>query len=183
MARYVPLPPFPRPPNSNPLVLTVPSPQQSLFIGLSFYHAPLSLQGLQGQMFSIFMLLVIFAFLLYQTMPLFVLQRSQYEARERAARTYAWPVFILANIAVELPWNTLAAALVFTPFYYLVGMDRNARPTGTVATRGGLMFLLVWSFMMLESTFADMIIAGLPSADLGAVVALLLFAMGLIFCG
>lgn len=134
-------------------------------------------------MFSIFMLLVIFAFLLYQTMPLFVVQRSLYEARERASRTYAWPVFVLANIAVELPWNTLAAAVIFAPFYYLVGMDRNARPTGAIGARGGLMFLLIWSFMMFESTFADMVIAGLPTADLGAVVALLLFAMGLIFCG
>lgn len=45
---------------------------QALFIDVSFYQAPVSQQGLQDQMFSIFMLLVIFAFLVYQTMPHFI---------------------------------------------------------------------------------------------------------------
>ncbi|OAA59858.1 ABC transporter [Niveomyces insectorum RCEF 264] len=155
----------------------------SLFIGLSFRKAPLTEQGLQSQMFSIFLLLVVFAFLTYQTMPHFIRQRELYEIRERAARTYSWTVFMLANIVVELPWNTLAALLVFVPFYYLVGMEHNAVPTGTVAERGGLMFLLLWVFLVFESTFADMVVAGAPTAELGATLALLLFAFCLIFCG
>ncbi|KAL2884521.1 Multidrug resistance protein [Colletotrichum sp. CLE4] len=155
----------------------------SLFIGVSFYNSPLTMQGLQSQMFSIFMLLVVFAFLVYQTMPNFILQREQYEARERASRAYSWYVFVLVNIIVELPWNTLAAIVIFFPFYYLVGMYRNAIPTDAVTERGGLMFLLIWAFMLFESTFADMVVAGVPTAEIGATLSLLLFALCLIFCG
>ncbi|KAK1622521.1 ABC-2 type transporter-domain-containing protein [Colletotrichum phormii] len=155
----------------------------SLFIGVSFYNSPLTMQGLQSQMFSIFMLLVVFAFLVYQTMPNFILQREQYEARERASRAYSWYVFVLVNIIVELPWNTLAAIVIFFPFYYLVGMYRNTIPTDAVTERGGLMFLLIWAFMLFESTFADMVVAGVPTAEIGATLSLLLFTLCLIFCG
>ncbi|KFA51049.1 hypothetical protein S40293_10105 [Stachybotrys chartarum IBT 40293] len=155
----------------------------SLFIGVSFYQSPLTMQGLQSQMFSIFMLLVVFVFLAYQTMPNFILQREQSEARERASRVYSWYVFVLVNIIVEIPWNTLAAVVVFFPFYYLVGMHRNAVPTDAVAERGSLMFLLVWAFMLFESTFADLIVAGVPTAETGATLSLLLYILCLIFCG
>ncbi|OBR06397.1 Multidrug resistance protein cdr1 [Colletotrichum higginsianum IMI 349063] len=155
----------------------------SLFIGVSFYQSPLTMQGLQSQMFSIFMLLVVFVFLVYQTMPNFILQREQYEARERASRAYSWYVFMLVNIVVEIPWNTLVAVVVFFPFYYLVGMYRNAVPTDAVTDRGGLMFLLIWAFMLFESTFADMVVAGVPTAETGATLSLLLFVLCLIFCG
>ncbi|KAK9788691.1 putative ABC transporter domain-containing protein [Seiridium cardinale] len=155
----------------------------SLFIGVSFYQAELSISGLQHQMFSIFMLLVIFAFLVYQRMPHFIVQRQQYEGRERSSRVYSWYVFMLANMSAELPWNTFAALLVFFPFYYLVGMNNNAVATDSVTERGGLMFFITWSFMMFESTFADMVIAGVDTAEVGAVIALLMFALSLIFCG
>ncbi|KAI0383501.1 ABC-2 type transporter-domain-containing protein [Hypomontagnella monticulosa] len=155
----------------------------SLFIGVSFYDSNLTLSGLQNQMFAIFMLLVVFAFLVYQTMPQFILQRQQYEGRERSSRAYSWYTFLLANMVVELPWNTVASLLVFIPFYYLVGMNENAIPTNAVAERGGLMFLLAWSFLIFESTFADMVIAGVETAEVGAVIGLLLFALSLIFSG
>ncbi|KAK4242765.1 ABC-2 type transporter-domain-containing protein [Achaetomium macrosporum] len=155
----------------------------SLFIGLSFYRMPLSLQGLQNQMFSIFLLMVIFAFLVYQAMPHFIAQRTLYEARERASKTYAWFVFLLANQLVELPWAVLASLFVFAPFYYLVGMDKNAVLTDAVAGRGATMWLLSLLFMLYQSTFAGMMVAAAPTAEVGATFALLLFAMSLIFCG
>ncbi|GKT92070.1 multidrug resistance protein cdr1 [Colletotrichum tofieldiae] len=149
----------------------------------SYIYSKLFLSGGTSQMFSIFMLLVVFAFLVYQTMPNFILQREQYEARERASRAYSWYVFVLVNIIVELPWNTLAALVIFFPFYYLVGMYKNAIPTDAVTERGGLMFLLIWAFMLFESTFADMVVAGVPTAEIGATLSLLLFTLCLIFCG
>ena len=78
----------------------------SLFIGFSFFKAGTSLQGLQNQMFSIFMLFTIFSNLVQQIMPNFVVQRALYEARERPSKTYSWQAFLMANIFVELPWNT-----------------------------------------------------------------------------
>ncbi|CAM1504844.1 Fc.00g024350.m01.CDS01 [Cosmosporella sp. VM-42] len=155
----------------------------SLFIGLSFQNSPLSLQGLQNQMYSIFMLVVIFAFLVYQTMPGFISQRTLYEGRERSSNTYAWYIFIFANLVVEIPWNSVAALLIYVPFYFLVGMNRNGEVTGTEHERGGFMFLLVWAFMIFEGTFAQMSAAGVATSEIGAVVALLLFMMTLLFSG
>ena len=84
-----------------------------LFIGFSFYKAPNTQQGIQNQLFGIFMLLTLFSQLVQQIMPNFVVARSLYEARERSSKTYSWKAFMLSNILVELPWAVLAAALLF----------------------------------------------------------------------
>lgn len=62
----------------------------TLFIGFVFFNAPLSQQGLQNQMFSIFLLFTIFGQLVQQIMPHFVTQRALYEVRERPSKTYSW---------------------------------------------------------------------------------------------
>ncbi|PWY81575.1 ATP-binding cassette transporter [Aspergillus sclerotioniger CBS 115572] len=155
----------------------------ALFIGLSFLNTKVTVLGLQHQTFAIFMLLVIFAFLAYQTMPNFIKQRDLYEVRERPAKTYAWSAFMMANIIVDIPWNSLAAVLIYLPFYYIIGMYRNAEETHAVTERSGLMFLLIWSFMMHCGTFTIMVVAGVATAEVGATLALLLFSMSLIFCG
>ncbi|VTT76298.1 unnamed protein product [Fusarium fujikuroi] len=156
---------------------------QSLFIGLSFQNSPLSLQGLQNQLFSIFMLLVIFAFLTYQTMPGFVTQRTLYEGRERSSKTYAWYNLILANTVIEMAWNSVASLAVYLPFYFLVGMYDNGRITDTQHERGAFMFVLTWAFMLYEGTFSHMCVAGAPTAEVGATLGLFLFMMSLVFCG
>ncbi|KAF2863977.1 hypothetical protein K470DRAFT_254291 [Piedraia hortae CBS 480.64] len=155
----------------------------ALFIGFIFYNAPLTHQGLQNQMFSIFMLFTIFGQLVQQIMPHFVTQRSLYEARERPSKTYSWKAFMFANILVELPWNTLGAILMFFCFYYPIGLYKNAVPTHSVHLRGFQFFLFVWIFLMFTSTFTDMMIAGIPDAETGGNLANLLFSLTLIFCG
>jgi ATP-binding cassette, subfamily G (WHITE), member 2, PDR len=125
----------------------------SLFIGFVFFRAPLTIQGLQNQMFAIFMLLTIFGQLVQQIMPHFVTQRSLYEARERPSKTYSWQAFMLSNIIVELPYQTLMAVVIFFCWYYPIGLYRNAIPTNSVHERGFLMFLLVWMFLLFASTF------------------------------
>ncbi|KAL4924926.1 ABC-2 type transporter-domain-containing protein [Aspergillus undulatus] len=155
----------------------------ALYIGFSFFNAPTSLQGLQNQMFSVFMLMTIFGNLVQQIMPNFVIQRSLYEARERPSKAYSWKAFMTANILVELPWNTLMAALIFFCWYYPIGLYNNAKPTDAVTERGGLMFLLLWTFLLFTSTFAHMIIAGIELAETGGNIATMLFSLCLIFCG
>ncbi|KAJ9255969.1 putative ABC transporter [Paecilomyces variotii] len=155
----------------------------ALYIGFSFFHAQNSLQGLQNQMFSIFMLMTIFGNLVQQIMPNFCTQRSLYEVRERPSKTYSWQSFMTANILVELPWNTLMAVFIFVCWYYPIGLYRNAEPTDAVHERGALMFLLIWTFLLFTSTFAHMIIAGVELAETGGNLANLLFSLCLIFCG
>ena len=155
----------------------------ALFIGFSFYRAPTSLQGLQNQMFAIFMLFTIFSNLVQQIMPNFVVQRALYEARERPSKNYSWQAFLMANILVELPWNTLMAFLIYSCWYWPIGMYRNALVSGEYVEREALMFLLVWVFLMFTSTFAHMVIAGVDLAETGGNIANLLFSLCLIFCG
>ncbi|CAI7659564.1 unnamed protein product [Penicillium pancosmium] len=154
----------------------------SLYIGFSFFHASNSIQGLQNQMFSVFMLMTIFGNLVQQIMPNFVTQRSLYEVRERPSKAYSWKAFMAANIIVELPWNTLMAALIFFCWYYPIGLYNNA-PEGTLHERGALMFLFIWTFLLFTSTFAHMIIAGIELAETGGNIATMLFSLCLIFCG
>lgn len=155
----------------------------SLFIGLIFFRAPLTQQGLQNQLFSIFMIFINFGNLVQQIMPHFVTQRALYEVRERPSKTYGWKAFMFANIIVELPWNSLCAVIIFVCFYYPVGLQNNAEPTGTVVLRGAQFFLFIWQFLLFTSSFTNMIIAGIPDAETGGNIANLLFSLCLIFCG
>ena len=155
----------------------------ALFIGFTFWKSPLSQQGLQNQMFSIFMLVTIFGNLSQQIMPNFVTQRSLYEARERPSKTYSWKVFMLSNVVVELPWNSLMAALMYFCWYYPIGFQRNAAQTDTVTERGALMFLYIWIFFMWISTLSHALIAGIDLAETAGNFGNLLFSLSLVFCG
>ena len=154
-----------------------------LFIGFTFYKEALSFQGLQNQMMSIFMFMILFPNLVQQMMPYFVTQRSLYEVRERPSKTYSWKAFIVSSIVVELPWNTIMAVPAFFCWYYPIGFHQNAVATDTVTERGATMFLLIWIFLMFSSTFSAMIIAGVELAETGGNIAQLLFSLTLIFCG
>lgn len=155
----------------------------SLFIGFVFFRAENTQQGLQNQMFAIFMLFTIFGQLAQQIMPHFVTQRALYEVRERPSKTYSWKAFMMSNIIVELPWNSLMAVIIFFCFYYPIGLYRNAQPAGEVHERGALFFLFVLQFLLFTSTFTNMVIAGMDTAETGGNIANLAFSLTLIFCG
>jgi ATP-binding cassette subfamily G (WHITE) protein 2 (PDR) len=134
-------------------------------------------------MFSIFMLMTIFGNLVQQIMPHFVTQRALYEVRERPSKSYSWKAFMMCNIIVELPWNSLMAVIIFLCWYYPIGFYKNAISTDAVHERGALMFLLIWSFLVFTSTFTNMVIAGIDSSETGGNIAVLSFSLTLIFCG
>lgn len=134
-------------------------------------------------MFAIFMLFTIFGQMVQQIMPHFVTQRSLYEARERPSKTYSWKAFMLSNIIVELPWQTLMSVIMFVCWFYPIGMYRNAQPTNSVNSRSGLMFALIWVFMLFTSSFTHMCIAAIDTAEAGGNIANLMFSLCLIFCG
>lgn len=142
---------------------------------------PNSQQGLQNQMFAIFMLLIIFPNLVQQMMPSFCVQRSLYEVRGRPSKAYSWKSFMLASIFVELPWNIIMALPVYFAWYYPIGLYRNAPEAE--AERGGTMFLLILIFLMFTSTFSSMIIAGIEQPETGSNIAQLMFSLCLVFNG
>lgn len=155
----------------------------TLFVGLVFLNAPLTIQGLQNQMFAIFETCAILGQLLGQQMPQFVAQRSLYEVRERPAKTYSWKIFMLSQIVAELPWNTLASVFMWALVYYPVGFYRNADAAGQSMERGGLMWLLFWQFMLFVSTFSHLCISFSNTAVDGTNAANFLFMLIFFFCG
>ncbi|KIW15896.1 hypothetical protein PV08_05946 [Exophiala spinifera] len=155
----------------------------SLFIGLVFIDSPLSIQGLQNQMFAIFELTSIVGQLVDQQLPHFTTQRSLYEVRERPAKTYSWIVFMLSQIIAEVPWNTLASVFMWALVYYPVGFYKNANAADQGAERGALMWLLFWVFMIFVSTFANLCITFADTADEGGNNANFLFMLIFFFCG
>ncbi|PGH14867.1 hypothetical protein AJ79_02729 [Helicocarpus griseus UAMH5409] len=155
----------------------------SIYVGFSFFNAGTSLQGMQNQMFAVFMLMTIFGNVVQQIQPNFVTQRALYEARERPSKAYSWKAFMMANILVELPWNALMAVIIYFCWYYPIGLYNNAIPNDQVTERGALLFLLILAFMLFTSTFAHMMIAGIELAETAGNLSNLLFMLTLIFCG
>ncbi|CAG7944618.1 unnamed protein product [Penicillium nalgiovense] len=154
-----------------------------LFLGFTFWRMSTSLQGLQNQMFAIFMLLVIFPGLVQQMMPSFVTQRALYEVRERPSKAYSWKAFMLGSILVELVWNILMSVPVFFCWYYPIGFYHNAERMNAVIKRSGIMYVLILQFMMLTSTFSSMVIAGIEEPDTGSNIAQFMFSLCLVFNG
>ncbi|KIX02715.1 uncharacterized protein Z518_08657 [Rhinocladiella mackenziei CBS 650.93] len=148
----------------------------ALFVGFSFYLPGTSIQGLQSFIFAIFMITAIFAALVQQVMPQFIFQRDLYEVRERPSKTYHWAAFMIANILVEIPYSIFLGILVFAAFSYPVfGI--------TSSEYQGLVLLLCVQFFVFGSTFAHMVVSGLPDAETAGEVATLLFYLTLIFNG
>jgi ATP-binding cassette, subfamily G (WHITE), member 2, PDR len=144
---------------------------------------PNSLQGLQNQMYAIFMLLVIFTNVCTQIMPHYASQRELYEARESPSKTYSWPVFVLSHLLVEVPWNSVSALLIFLAWYYPIGLRHNAVEAGQVTEREGLMFLYIFSFLNFAGTFTNMVMAAVGSVEAAGNITNLLHSLSLIFCG
>ncbi|KAH8423632.1 uncharacterized protein LDX57_001391 [Aspergillus melleus] len=153
----------------------------ALYVGFSF-KADNSLQGLQNQIYAFFMYLTMFGSLNEQIMPLFVPQRALYEVREQPSRMYRWATYVLSNILVEIFWNTLMAVLVYCCWFYPVGFTQNMSPEDE-HTRGFLVFLFSWMFMLFVSTFSHLCIAAFETPDMAGALATLIWLLCISFCG
>ncbi|EGX97037.1 ABC multidrug transporter, putative [Cordyceps militaris CM01] len=147
-----------------------------LFIGFTFFDAKSSLGGMQIVMFSVFMITNIFPTLVQQIQPLFITQRSLYEVRERPSKAYSWTAFVLANIVVEIPYQIVAAILIWACFYYpVVGIQTSDRQ--------GLVLLFVIQLFLYASSFAHMTIVAMPDAQTASSIVTVLVLMSILFNG
>ncbi|KAL8727058.1 MAG: hypothetical protein Q9166_006301 [cf. Caloplaca sp. 2 TL-2023] len=160
---------------------TTVSTGTAFFIGISFWKAPTSIQGLQDQIFSIFLLMTAFSNLTQLIIERFVQARALFEARERLSKSFSRSVFLLSSILAEIPSQTVIAVLMFVCWYYPVGMSRNM--ASEVNERGAMMFLFIWAFCIFTSTFSHMIVAGVEQAGTAVNLIQLLYLLSLIFCG
>lgn len=155
----------------------------AIFNGFAFYRADKSLQGLQNQMFSVFMFIMVFNALSQQYLPNFVSQRDLYEVRERPSKTFSWIAFITAQISAEFPWQLGIGTVSYFCWYYPIGLYNNAIPTHAVHERGALMWFIIVLFFFFTSTMSQLCISFHELADNAANMCSLLFTMCLIFCG
>ncbi|KAF1940999.1 ATP-binding cassette transporter [Clathrospora elynae] len=154
----------------------------ALFVGVSLWMSPLSLQGLQSQLFSLFLIFTIGNSGMKQIIYSFSHRRILFEARESHSKIYSRSVFVLASITAELPWQTLTAVPVFFLWYFPTGIFRTAEG-GERAERGALLFLLLWAFFVFMGTFAVMVGSAIKSAPVAANIAVVLYQLMLLFCG
>lgn len=108
---------------------------------------------------------------------------------------------MIANIAVEIPWNTVCLSppfrpaaqtndtvqiigiVIFLSWWFPIGLDGNARHSNAEHSRGTLACLFVWTFMLLCSTFAHLMIAGISNAETACNIGNVFSAIMLLFCG
>ena len=155
----------------------------ALFNGFSFFKATNSIQGLQNQMFAVFMYTTPFNTLIQQMLPYFVKQRELYEVRESPSKTFGWLAFISAQITSEIPYQVLVGTMAFFSWYYPVGLYQNAEPTGAVHERGALMWLFFSSFFVYTSTMGQLCISFIELVENAANLSMILFTLCLNFCG
>ncbi|KAJ3938633.1 uncharacterized protein N0V96_011363 [Colletotrichum fioriniae] len=173
----------------------------ALYIGFTF-KSDNSLQGLQNQLYAFFMCLTTVNEFSKQIMPMFIPQRALYEGRERPSRVYRWTskhphhgcststkakanpsaAYFLSNIAIEMIWNTIAAVIFFFCWYYPAKFYRNTT-SEDVAIRGFTVFLFIWMFFLWVSTFSQLAIAAIETADLASIPASLFAILCMSFCG
>ena len=83
---------------------------------------------------------------------------------------------MIANIVVELPYQTFSAIIIWACFYYaVIGIQSSDRQV--------LVLLFCIQLMLYGSTFANMTIAAMPDAQTASSVVVLLVLMSLTFCG
>ena len=128
------------------------------------------------------MFLVLFININEQIMPMFVPQRNLYESRERPSKIYRWMTYIMANILIELFWNTVMAVIMYFCWYYPVGFVRNTTPDDE-AIRGFLVFLFLWVYLLFTSTFAHFAIVWIDLPETAGVLTSLLWMLCILFCG
>mmetsp|Transcript_5800 Transcript_5800/g.5746 ORF Transcript_5800/g.5746 Transcript_5800/m.5746 type:complete len:1502 (-) Transcript_5800:142-4647(-) len=155
----------------------------ALFNGFSFFKADRSMQGLQNQMFAMFMFLIPFNTLVQQMLPYFVKQRDVYEVREAPSKTFSWFAFVAAQITSEIPYQVFCGTIAFLCWFYPVGFYENAVPTNAVDQRAVLMWMYICSFYVYTSTMGQLCMSFNELADNAANLATLLFTMCLNFCG
>ena len=155
----------------------------ALVIGFSFWMSPSTLQGTQNQIFAIFLVMTAFTNLDQQIVSQHLGYRSLFETRESPSRIYHWTVFLISNVLVELPWQTLMSVVLFGTWYYPIGFFNNASSMADASQRAGLVLLSLWSFMTFTLTASFAVIAVFESGPVAVNIAQLFWSLSLIFCG
>ncbi len=154
----------------------------AFMIGISVFRSPNSLQGLQNEMFSIFLLFTTFSNIIQQIAPQFASRRALFEARERPSKIFSWGAFITASIAVEAAWQMLLALISWALFYYLTGMNLNASDLDH-NERATIMLLLFIAFFLFTQSLSHLLVTAIEVPQTAVNISQPVYYLAIIFCG
>lgn len=83
---------------------------------------------------------------------------------------------------VELAWTTFSAILMYLCWYYPMDFVRNTNPDDK-SIRSFLVFLFVWAYLLLASTFSYFAISWIALPEVAAVLTSLFWMLCILFCG
>ncbi|KAJ6261194.1 ABC multidrug transporter atrB [Drechslerella dactyloides] len=101
-----------------------------LFNSLTFFQLQNSRADMQSRLFSVFLTLTISPPIINQAQPRFIQLRNIYKSRESASKIYNWFAFVLAVVAVEIPYGLVAGTVYMACWYWIIGYSQHS---GTVA--------------------------------------------------
>ncbi|KAF2678680.1 P-loop containing nucleoside triphosphate hydrolase protein [Lentithecium fluviatile CBS 122367] len=96
----------------------------------SCWKAPGDSQGLQTQLYAIFLFFTSFSSMMQQIIPYFTERRALFEAREGPSKTFSWKAFLLSAIITKAFFQILLSTFAFSLFYYLMGMHLDTHKEG-----------------------------------------------------
>ncbi|PSN72884.1 putative ATP-binding cassette transporter [Corynespora cassiicola Philippines] len=154
----------------------------SLAIAFSCWRTPSSLQGLQTQIFAVFVFFTLLSNMFQQIVPQYTERRSFFEAREGPAKIFSWKAFLLSAMVTEAICQVIFSVFAFAFFYYSIGMQIN-QPDDQKTERAALMFLLFLLFFLFTSTFAHLMTVRMEHRETIVNIGSLFVYLILMFCG
>lgn len=149
-----------------------------LFLGFTFYKEPNSVAGLQNKTFSVFMLLLLSLVIIVQLQPRLIQYRELYEVREKHSKMYHWTVFVVASIAVEIPFNLVIASLCFICWYFPIGWWQDIS-----GGRGAMVWFIFMLYRLYHTSFSQSLAIVAPDAETAAMLTILFYTFILAFTG
>ncbi|KAF4626727.1 hypothetical protein G7Y89_g11429 [Cudoniella acicularis] len=151
-----------------------------LFLGFTYFQEKNSAQGLQNKMFATFSSLILSAPLMNQIQPRFFQVRDLYKSREEPSKMYHWSIFAITLIITEMITNLITGTLYFIPWFFAVGFSHNFQGN---RGRSAYMWIMFMMYELWVSTFALLIAALAPNAQIGTLLIPMSFVFVALFCG
>jgi ABC-type multidrug transport system permease subunit len=154
----------------------------SFMIGVSCFRSPNTLQGLQNQLFAVFLLLTTFSNVMQQIAPQFATRRNLFEARERPSKMFSWVAFVTASIVVEAAWQIMLATVSWALLYYIVGFNLNTTASDQ-HERTALMLLFFIAFYLFTQSLSHLLVCAVEVPETAINMGQPIFYLTIIFCG
>ncbi|KAI4728946.1 hypothetical protein E4T49_03351 [Aureobasidium sp. EXF-10728] len=135
----------------------------ALLNGFTFWMIGDSLNDLQQNLFTVFILIFVSPGVIAQLQPLFIDRRDIFEAREKKSKMYHWGPFVTGLIISEFPYLIVCALLYYVCWYFAPGLNTSPYSAGSV-------FFVIVMYEFLYTAIGQAIAAYAPNAVFASLV-------------